>query len=53
LLLNDAIDTDEDPFSSGGFSDVYKGRVNGLPVCVKMLRVASASDEEQAKKGDT
>lgn len=53
LLSNDAIVVDEYPFSSGGFSDVYKGRVDDLQVCVKKLRVASPSDSEQAEKEDT
>ena len=31
-------------FASGGFADVYRGSLNGLPVCVKRLRVATPED---------
>ena len=35
---------DFEPFASGGFADVYRGSFNGLPVCVKRLRVATPDD---------
>ena len=31
-------------FASGGFGDVYRGTLSGLPVCVKRLRVATPED---------
>ena len=52
MLLDGALNTDDHPFSSGGFSDVYKGAYKGLRVCVKKLRVAPETDSEQTTKGD-
>ena len=31
-------------FASGGFGDVYRGSLDGLPVCVKRLRIATPED---------
>ena len=53
MLPNGTLVTDVHLFSSGGFSDVYRGTFNGLQVCVKKLRVAPDSGSEQATKGDT
>jgi hypothetical protein len=38
------------PFDSGGFGEVYRGTLNGSPVCVKRLRVATEEDLEIATK---
>ena len=35
---------DSEPFTSGGFGDVYHGTLKGLPVCVKRLRVTTPGD---------
>lgn len=43
---------EERPFACGGFSDVYKGTYDGSQVCIKKLRLASASDSGPATKGD-
>ena len=57
VLSEEVLNIDEDPFSSGGFSEVYKGTYKGtyyyLRVCVKKLRDALDGDPEQATKGDT
>ena len=31
------------PFASGGFGEVYRGTLDGSPVCVKRLRVTGDS----------
>ena len=31
------------PFASGGFGEVYRGTLDGSPVCVKRLRVTEDS----------
>ena len=41
------------PFTSGSFSDLYRGTYNGSQVCVKELRVSSDSNSKKAAKGDT
>ena len=48
VLLSEALNTDEYPFSSGGFSDVYRGTCDGLKVCVKKLRVVSPTSLDTA-----
>lgn len=53
ILSNDHLNIQEEPFASGGYSDVYKGILSGLDVCVKELRVASTSSSDQARKGTT
>ena len=35
---------DDYAFASGGFADVYRGKLNGLQVCVKRVRVATPED---------
>jgi hypothetical protein len=37
---------DRDPWASGGFADVFRGKHNGLEVAIKRLRVFS---EDRAK----
>ena len=49
-LLANQLNVSEEPFASGGYSDVFKGTLSGSEVCVKELRVASTSNPEQAKK---
>ena len=51
VLIDDTLTIDEHPFASS-FSDAYKGRYNDLEVCVKRLRVSSASDLDRTAKGD-
>ena len=53
LLTAEALLVEEPPFFCGDFSDAYKGTCNGSQVCVKKLRIASASDLGPATKGDT
>jgi len=48
VLSNDQLIIEEEPFAFGGYSDVYKGTLSNLGVCVKGLRVDSA---DKARKG--
>jgi len=50
VLSNDQLNIEKKPFASGGYSDVYKGTLSGLGVCVKGLKVASASSPDKARK---
>ena len=53
ILLTGALHLKERPFACGGFSDIYEGTYGGSRVCIKKLRIVSASDSGLATKGDT
>lgn len=40
----------DDPFVSGGFSDVYEGSLNGSKVCIKRIRVYTKYDPKTFTK---
>ena len=53
ILLAGALHLKERPFACGGFADVYEGTYDGSRVCIRKLRIISASDSGPATKGDT
>ena len=44
MILSHLLTINPRPFDSGGFGEVYRGTLNGSPVCVKRLRVAPEED---------
>ena len=38
------------PYSSGGFTDIWKGLQDGTPVCVKAIRTDTAANLERIKR---
>ena len=50
-LISDGISKEGDvAFASGGFADVWKGRYNGNPVCVKAFRNYTAQNLAKIKQ---
>ena len=39
-----------DPFASGGYSTVYKGTFRDLPVVIKVLKVATETDQKKLRR---
>lgn len=39
LFVHDAERTSSSPISGGGFADVYKGKLHGNPIALKVLRI--------------
>jgi hypothetical protein len=50
VLSAELLNTNENAFASGGFSDVFQGTYAGSNVCVKRLRMGSTSSIEKTKK---
>ncbi|KAH8828637.1 kinase-like domain-containing protein [Flagelloscypha sp. PMI_526] len=51
LRITDIL-VDAKPFSGGGFSDVYHGRIQGVEVCVKVLRFFMTDGQRQKVRKD-
>ena len=50
-ILSDNVSKEGDiAFASGGFADVWKGRHNGNPVCIKAFRAYTADNLTKIKK---
>ncbi|KAF8071435.1 kinase-like domain-containing protein [Lyophyllum atratum] len=49
--LKDVVPEGEDPITSGGFADIYKGDFNGQKVCLKAVRVYQDTKDQQFLKG--
>ena len=49
-LSPDHLKIDSSPFVAGGFGDLYKGTLDGSPVCVKRMRVYLRDGPEKAVK---
>ena len=50
-IISDGISKEGDiAFASGGFADVWKGRYNGNPVCVKAFRAYTADNLAKIKQ---
>jgi len=47
-LSPDHLKIDPNPFTHGGFGDVYNGTLSGSEVCVKRLRVYTSEDPKKA-----
>ena len=43
IITGNLFRTEEDPFTSGGFADLWKGDHDGNKVCIKVLRVSPQS----------
>jgi len=50
ILTTDPLDIGPEPVDSGGFGDVYRGTLNGLPVCIKRVRAYTKHGPERAVK---
>ena len=40
-ILSHLLTVNSHPFASGGFGEVYRGTLDGSPVCVKRLRAVT------------
>ena len=49
LVLKD-IEYDGFPVEGGGFGDVYKGRLGGLKIAIKVLKVYKKTDLDKLRK---
>ena len=49
-ILPDVTITDEIPYASGPFMDVWRGHQNGNLVCVKALREGVIADLDEVKR---
>ncbi|KIK53364.1 hypothetical protein GYMLUDRAFT_179072, partial [Collybiopsis luxurians FD-317 M1] len=46
LMVRDIKRTGQNPVAGGGFADIWHGRLNEKPVCVKVLRLTIEQDEK-------
>ena len=49
-LLSHLLDIGPEPFTSGGFGDVYQGTHNGSRVCIKRVRSYTSDDPKSAAR---
>jgi len=48
--LSSRLNVNSDPFASGGYGDVYHGKVDGSRVCVKRVRMYTKEDPKKTTK---
>ena len=48
--LSSGLIIDPEPFNAGGFGDVYRGTLNGSPVCAKRVRMYVEHDQKESAK---
>ena len=53
ILSNDISTEGDTAFTSGRFADVWKGRHNGNPVCIKAFRTENTEDLSETKQVST
>lgn len=50
MLIDGFDNIEEQPFTSGGFADLYRATYKGQPVVAKALKTASAGNPENVHK---